>query len=388
MVFSTRRSIGKLWIMMAGFGIFIPIGIIIMLTSDLASGLAMMGFGLVPQLFFLYSVLSPGSVYSVFKDTLVLKRGGSKLEISLTDVSAAEVLTETQANDILQRFMAPAVKSERELDIKNWVKSNRKYGELVRYCTVPIVQQHTSAGHSRNIVSFGAKASGSFVLLRLTNGAGLILSPADPGAFCGHLQKIPGIGRDTHAEAFAPAAIDAERVERSRSAWRVYRYTALAVTLVAAAVVIYFTQTGGDIGGQGSEAGNTAEIISEEPAWVNGDTFRVPVSVEITDPTVTGIEDRQSELLRLFKLRFLHEAAGAIVTRYEFDHDTVLSAGERRIASDRLIELVNSLIQEFVDTSVDDDYSNLTAVYDIRGESFRNQAEEIIESVSRSPSPR
>ena len=67
-LFKPRRSFNRIWIIMAGFGVFIPIGIILYVITGNSQALIMSAFGIVPVVYLLYRVLSPGSIYSVGGD--------------------------------------------------------------------------------------------------------------------------------------------------------------------------------------------------------------------------------------------------------------------------------------------------------------------------------
>jgi len=115
--------------------------------------------------------------------------------------------------------------------------------------------------------------------------------------------------------------------------------------------------------------------------WRDGDTVRVPVRVDLTNTAIKEPEKRQEELLRLFELYFSSDVAATIIHLYEIDHNTILSAEEHRVARDRLIELVDTLDSQLIDTSINDENSRLTTVFDLSGGGLENRTIEIIEDV-------
>ena len=187
--YKARRSFKRIIPLFIFFCFFIPLGVVV--------------FGVLPQIFFLIMVLSPGSSY--------------KLGV----------------ND----YQESAIQSERNLDIKSWYKSNKMYGNFIKFCTVPIVQTRTSRGHCRNIVKFGTRTSGDFVLLHLSDGEGLLISPQETDAFIARLRNTTTLSTDidvrSHISKLDEIKSDANL--EKRKAWAVYRIAAFAITTVVEA---------------------------------------------------------------------------------------------------------------------------------------------------------
>ena len=143
-------------------GLFVPAGFAIVLIADEPAGYLVIGFGAIALAGMSYSVIAPNSSYEFGPDGLTLRRGGKLLPVLYTAIVGAKALTEKETEAIIGEYMQPIMAGEAGLNFKVWIKSNRRYSRFVRFCTVPIVQQKTTAGSALNIVGFKAKAAGGF----------------------------------------------------------------------------------------------------------------------------------------------------------------------------------------------------------------------------------
>ena len=184
--FGPRRSFRRIWIIVAGFGVFLPLGVVLFVATGDKAALFAVAFGLLPFLCMLLWVLARGAEYSIRPDGVFLKHGRSRRLVPLSEIRRAAVLSEAQARDIVKRYMAPAVDAQRQRDTEDYLATSRIINSFTVYCTVPIVQEMTSVGPERSIVKFGTKVGGRFVLLKLTTGEEFLLSPEDcEGFFAG-----------------------------------------------------------------------------------------------------------------------------------------------------------------------------------------------------------
>lgn len=183
-VFKTRRSLRRAGVFLTVFGLFTAAGLALLLSGiDRATGAAITACGALPVLVILLSVYTPRSRYLIESRGLLLVKGLSVRRLAFADISGARVISRSETETIITEYMAPAVDAEARLDLKGWYVSNKKYGNLTRFCTVPIVQAKTTSGHTLNITAFTAKTSGDFVILRETSGAEILLSPVEPSVF-------------------------------------------------------------------------------------------------------------------------------------------------------------------------------------------------------------
>jgi hypothetical protein len=216
--FEGRRRFRRMWILIAGFGVFVPIGVVFFLTTGEPASLLMAAFGLFPALVMIPMVLSPGIEYGIGPEGLLLRSRRSRRLVPGEQIRGAAVLSEGQAVEALNRYLAPAIASEPGLNLKAWYRSNSPYGNFVRYCSVPVVQERTHGGSPQNVVKFGNLTSGSFVLLKLTSKEEFLLSPVDCKGLLAAIASLSRLADPTPVSSFSPrAGTGPTRKERGRS---------------------------------------------------------------------------------------------------------------------------------------------------------------------------
>jgi hypothetical protein len=368
--FKTRKSLGKSIYFFLAFGIFIPIGVILYFLSDQTIGMVMFLFGFIPLLYFLFRIISPGAYYQVGYEGLILKKGVSAREIEYSAIGAAAVIDEEESKRILNEYLEGAVEGERNRDIKAWYQSNKKYGNFIRFCSVPIIQSTTSKGTSRNITSFNNLAKGSFVLLQLTSGEEFLLSPEENEGFVQKLQSTaavsdsidPGFpGRGTDIDMQSPQAVK----KRNR-----FQLINIIVFIVICAIAIPLALTR-----------NRATEDSIELGWVDENTYRVEVVRPIDKPEIEEIEERKMALRWLVAEAYSFQAAGEIIFEYQTAAGKELSEGTleamHKVLDPFIMSLdVTHLVQEF-----DKDVSRIRVVFEVSEDGFHNMTNSLIMDV-------
>jgi hypothetical protein len=234
-VFRVRRTFRRAGIFLGVFGLFIPAGVLMLLfAEEKGAGLALIGFGASVVLLMLLSILSPGSRYRIDGQGLLLKKGLSTCRIAFSDITGLRVLDEPEANAVVREYMTPAMASEAGLDLKGWVRSNKKYSDFVRYCTVPIILSKITSGNTLNIVKFWGRTSGDFLILRETSGAERLLSPVDPAA----LQEALALRIRPGADLRAPYPYRSEQTSLAGGRPVSHRRKILIINLITAAVIL------------------------------------------------------------------------------------------------------------------------------------------------------
>ena len=239
-IFKTRRSLKPVLVFIAVFGLFLIIGVVAMLAGEDTVGLGFLVFGGVSVFIMLMQIITPGSFYRLDPDMLILKRTFSTRLVPLDEISGVGLLSEADTKSVIQEYMAPAMAAESSMDLKNWYKSNKKYGHFIRYSTVPIVQSKTTAGSTLNITSFDAKTSGKFVILRLGSGEELLLSPTEPENLAAKLSS--GTGKSMNLSGPYSFRGSSEQLTPRRPNRRkmILTINLISFFVIAAAVVIYF----------------------------------------------------------------------------------------------------------------------------------------------------
>lgn len=376
--FTPRRSFRRIWIIMAGFGVFVPIGLVIYFVAGDKAGLPVAGFGLVPVLYMLYRVLSPGSAYVVGPEGVLLKNGGRKRQILLEDIRGAAVLSEDEARQVIRHYMAPGIDGERERDLKQWYRANKAYGYFTQYCTVPIVQETASRGHEINIVKFGTKVAGRFVILKLKSGEEFLLSPEDCDGFFVKLSSSTSL-EDTNPESSYTFSVDPVRRRKRRDFLRWYRYAGAAAILIVLFVFLWQDLIQPALSGEEpvnpvagmdepvgkvDNAGVEYEKPSAETGWLDDDTYRYIVNVHINtyeeDP-----EARRQELIRTvaggYRLNFIGQVIGWYCGENNIDPDDEQYDAMHTV----LFDMISRHEPVVVSTTFGGDYTRMTAVLDI-----------------------
>ena len=147
-IFKARRSLKPVMVFIAVFGLFMVIGVVAMLAGERTVGLGFLVFGGVVVFIMIMQIITPGSFYRLDPDMLILKRTFSNRMVPLDELSGVDLLSEADTQSVVQEYMAPAMAAEGSMDLRNWYRSNRKYGHFIRYCTVPIVQSILCWKHS------------------------------------------------------------------------------------------------------------------------------------------------------------------------------------------------------------------------------------------------
>lgn len=381
--FKVRRTVGKAIIFIIAFGLFVPIGVVIYFFADRTAGLAMALFGIVPQVFFILSARSPGSFYQIGVNELLIKKGLSKRTIALADLKAAKVLSVEETQSILNDYLEPTVQGERNLDLRSWYQSNKKYAGFTRYCTVPIIQQTTSAGHSRNITKFAVRTSGDFVMLRLVDGDELLISPEDAHGLVNRLRSTAPIDGTITID---PRSGGARRVvpredKKKKKAWAVYRVIGFVVS-AAVAATIYMTQRTEE------ERAVTAPPVVEESAppthfaletgWLDGNTYRIVVEARLTNTFLTEDDARRKELRRLVDFYYAYDTVSTLAGAYAEQHDITLSEDDYVAVLNSLLTPISELSVVVMSEEFSEDNATLVSVLDLRGEDLRKRTEELM----------
>ncbi len=340
---------------MAGFGIFIPIGIIIYFLSGDSQAFIMSAFGIVPAVYLLYRVLSPGSEYSVGRDGVFLRNGSYKRLIPLSEVRGAAVLSEEQARDILSKYMFPSVESERERDIKQWYKSNKAYGCFTGFCTVPIVQEHVSAGNEINIVKFGTKVTGQFVIIKLVSGEEFLISPEDCSGFYEALSVGTNL-EDTNPTTSYNYSMDINRKQKLRKFFRWYRIIGAVAILAVAAVLLI---------------NNLEQVPAEDTdGWIDADTYRLSVTAGLSSGSENP-DEREQELYQAVSENYVYSFISTIIAWYCREEGFDPDEEQYDALHDALLKLINKSTPVPLSKSINDDVTEIVVVIELSEENFQ-----------------
>lgn len=367
LVFETRRSFRRIWIIMAGFGVFIPIGAVLFITTGERAALAAAAFGLVPVLYMLFRVIAPGSRYEAGPDGLLLKHGGSSRLVSFGDIRGAAVLSGEQAEKALKKYMEPAVESERERDIKEWLASSRAYGYFTRFCTVPIVQEYTTRGSRRNIVKFGTRLEGSFVILKLTSGEEFLLSPADSGGLFTAVASRTRLSDTTPDSSFSWTP-DAERRKKLRGFFKWYTRIALVAALLAVAGIYLYS----------TKAAPEEQVPAAQ--WIDEETFRYPVRGEIETP-VRDPEERQKALTEAVRAAVRPALTGQLALWYCSEKGFDPEGAEYVLLLETLDSLLSRMESDIAVEPQDERTTSVTVTMEYSGPELRGLLEELMDEI-------
>ncbi|MDA3938243.1 MAG: hypothetical protein PF693_02900 [Spirochaetia bacterium] len=123
--------------------------------------------------------------YYVLENGLVLRGVYKKETILYKNISGIKILSENETRTLLEEPMEKAANRGREGDLKGWYKENKRYSELLKYCTVQF--SHSAAGSysykSEQYTGVKLQDDLGLVLLEHKDGRKYVLSPKRPEEF-------------------------------------------------------------------------------------------------------------------------------------------------------------------------------------------------------------
>lgn len=385
--FQPRRSSRRVWLFIVVFGAFVPIGLVLFFTTGEIAGLLIAAFGLLPVLFFIYKIRAPGAYYAVGTEGVELKHGRSRRAIALGSIRGAAVLTEQQGEVALNHYLEPAIQSEKGLDLKGWYRANTVYGNFIRFCTVPIVQQTTRSGSSLNIIKFRNLTSGEFVLLKLDSGEEFLLSPEDSLGFFRELSARVSLEDTSPVSSYVHTDRENWKVKaRKRIRW-IYLYAVGTFLVIASIVAVKFVvpAIGSSSEAAGQAAGSASAKTSEEPAvqspeaaaasgWVDGDTFRLVISMT-AELNTEDPEKRRDELIMAVAEGYKISLISRIIDMYVSDSGRTPTDEQHQVLQKTVEREITGIEPEVVASTFNQDNTAMQAVIDVRAPALRSSIE-------------
>jgi hypothetical protein len=390
--FQARRTFKKIWIMVAGFGIFIPIGLALYFGTGERAALFAVAFGGVFTLILVFKALAPGSRYAVGRDGILLKKGGSARLVGYGQLRGAAVLSEDRAVEALNRYLAPAIQSERALNLRAWYRSNSAYGNFIRYCSVPVLQETTSVGSRLNIVKFDSRTSGNFVILKLLSGEELLLSPTDCEGLVRQISAASKLTDTAPSSSYTVPdyGLGAEKAARRRKWMFVYALVTFAVLTTAIILFVGLPNLREGSGGSGwvkriigsrPEGRSAAESAGAvlETGWVDGDTFRTRITARAELAETADEEEKSRELNRAVAAGWQYSVMSGMIGAYL--RETGLDPDEEQFeALNRAIEdLVVGLEPVVLSREVDQELTEIAVLFDLSSPGLREKVSSLLE---------
>ena len=325
--FGVRREIGAAWIFFLVFGLMLPAAAALFVLVDHGGGLLLGGFALCVLALMGYAILAPGAGYRVDGRTVRLRRGATVRSVPLSQLSGARILSADEAQQILRQYMAPVVAAEARLDARGWARSSLHYGRFLRFCTVPVVQQRRTVGSFRNVVSFGARTGGRLLILRLTAGEELLLSPTDPEALSVCLRR-GGAGHATVPLQDAARGAAGQTLDPARdSRRRITRMSLATGAVLAVALATYVILGRPDP--QGAVSTATEQVPPPATSWLDADTYQTVITTSSAVVTLLSQEEaRRASLENALGAAYVSAIAGHLLNDFlqrtgrEIDSDT------------------------------------------------------------------
>lgn len=137
--------------------------------------------------------LALGSFYEIQPQALFIKMGIFKKSIPLSDIKNSEIIHEKDLEKVLKDYQTAVYERTSARDVWGALKSQFQLGDLMRYCTVPVIFSETKLGGKftpsdlSTVLKYSANTSGDFILITLANGKKHILSPVEHEKFLGQL---------------------------------------------------------------------------------------------------------------------------------------------------------------------------------------------------------
>jgi hypothetical protein len=109
----------------------------------------------------------------------------AKKNIPYKDIETVSLPASDEISNILNAPLALANECSRNSDLKGWYRENKKYAEIIKFCTIQIAQG-SAGGHSAQTERFTGvllPQKVELVLITLKSGGAYLLSPENPKKF-------------------------------------------------------------------------------------------------------------------------------------------------------------------------------------------------------------
>jgi len=128
--------------------------------------------------------------YAFDNKKMIIRSVFQKGEIELSNIEDIELLDQKTAIETVNAHFAHLANTEVVLGLRDRIRSTKKYGELLKYCTVQFSQisikiNETIEKHAQDFQPDEI----DFILLKLKNGKRYILSPKEVTLFAEELKK-------------------------------------------------------------------------------------------------------------------------------------------------------------------------------------------------------
>ena len=121
--------------------------------------------------------------YYVKNGNIILQGVYSRGVIPLDEVEDIKIITEKEAEKIIEKPLEDANRYGKEGNIPAWFKSNREYTNITKYCTIQIVQSYTGGATIHLQQYTGSIIGSNLIYLKLKHGKIFLLSPENAKSF-------------------------------------------------------------------------------------------------------------------------------------------------------------------------------------------------------------
>lgn len=121
--------------------------------------------------------------YYVETDHLLLRGVYTKASIFFSEIEKVEMVPEDKAREYLEEPMRAANVSGQAADVKGWYKSNKRYSEMIKFCTVQFGHSSTGGRSALTEQYKGVQGVVSMISLTLKDGRFYLLTPRATEAF-------------------------------------------------------------------------------------------------------------------------------------------------------------------------------------------------------------
>ena len=187
--FSPAKSFKSVTPFIVAFSFFPVMGIAMIFAGTLLAGLLLCSIGILAISYLIATGLSHGYSYAITQTEVLFKAPLAHKVISLTHLASVTYLTPQAATEFLAECYHPLLNAESRLDLPGWFNSSLRYGDLIRYASLPIINKVTRKGGPLTITGFGVQNSGEAILLCTTNDEYLLTTPKSPDQFKAALIK-------------------------------------------------------------------------------------------------------------------------------------------------------------------------------------------------------
>ena len=126
--------------------------------------------------------------YFLDKDSFTLRGVYTRKQLLYSQVDSVGIIPKEEIRKLLDEPMIDATQKGNAGDIKGWYQANKRYSEMIKFCTIQFVQ-HSEGASALSEKYLGTKGIIDLVMLKLKSGEIYLLSPVEQNKFVSELNQ-------------------------------------------------------------------------------------------------------------------------------------------------------------------------------------------------------